>query len=217
MNISFPWTVAFPQSLSFFHLEIAPSDSPPTSPELSQEQAKPYIQTTGSSQTVAHPDLRYERACLLFCLASLYSSLGAQESRSEGESIKRAIASFSASAGVLQYILDELTPHLAPLWQGGNARFCDADLCPAMLSSLREAMIAQAQECFWQKAVVDRLKDATIAKLAMRVSELYSSALEFAGTGGSLRNAESSPSQGCELPKVSCSIVYLCVRSSNSL
>lgn len=44
--------------------------------------------------TVAHPDLNYERAAVLFSLAALYSAIGAGESRGEGESIKRAIAAF---------------------------------------------------------------------------------------------------------------------------
>lgn len=41
------------------------------------------------------------------------------------------------------------------------------------LESLIQLMLAQAQECFWQKAVLDRYKDASIAKLAARVSDLY--------------------------------------------
>lgn len=68
-----------------------------------------------------------------------------------------------------------------------------------MLESLRDAMLAQAMECFWQKGVVDHLKDATIAKLAMRVSELYASSLDAAAKGGS----GSSGSDRCELPSVS--------------
>lgn len=37
-------------------------------------------------------------------------------------------------------------------------------------------MLAEAQECFWQKAVMDGFKDASIAKLAASVSDFYGAA-----------------------------------------
>lgn len=43
----------------------------------------------------------------------------------------------------------------------------------ATLESLEHLLLAQAQECFWQKAVKDGLKDASIAKLAAKVSDFY--------------------------------------------
>jgi len=48
------------------------------------------------------------------------------------------------------------------------------------LESLMLLMLAQSQECFWMKAVTERYKDATIAKLAARLSDLYNSAEESA-------------------------------------
>jgi programmed cell death 6-interacting protein len=44
------------------------------------------------------------------------------------------------------------------------------------LESLEYLMLAQAQECFWQKAVMDGYKDASIAKLAAKVSDFYGAA-----------------------------------------
>lgn len=163
------------------------------------------MKISGNSYTVAHPDLHYERAAVLFSLAALYSSLGANESRKEGESIKRAIAAFQTSAGILHYLYTDMVPLIAHLFMGINARNGDPDLKPAMLACLREAMLAQAQECFWQKAVVDRLKDGTIAKLAIKVSDLYSGALDFAANGVSVSGMEGEDELdlGCELPKVS--------------
>jgi hypothetical protein len=38
-------------------------------------------------------------------------------------------------------------------------------------------MLAQAQECFWQKAVIDHMKDGLIARLAAQVSDFYDRAL----------------------------------------
>jgi programmed cell death 6-interacting protein len=160
------------------------------------------MKIAGNLYIVAHPDLHYERSAILFSLAALYSALGAGESRKEGESIKRAIAAFQTSAGILHYLLTEMVPLISHLFTGINARNGDPDLKPAMLACLREAMLAQAQECFWQKAVVDRLKDATIAKLATRVSDLYRDALDFATNGISAEEGSEGDDAGCELPKV---------------
>lgn len=41
-------------------------------------------------------------------------------------------------------------------------------------------MLAQAQECVWQKAAMDQLRDGTIARLAIKISEFYDAAYEFA-------------------------------------
>ncbi len=54
------------------------------------------------------------------------------------------------------------------------------DMDIATLQSLEDLFLAQAQECFWQKAVMDGYKDASIAKLAARVSDLYSTAGDWA-------------------------------------
>lgn len=48
------------------------------------------------------------------------------------------------------------------------------------LQSLESLMLAQAQECFWQKAVKDGLKDASIARLAAKVSDFYAEAGDYA-------------------------------------
>lgn len=47
------------------------------------------------------------------------------------------------------------------------------------LESLQQILLAQAQECFWSKAVKDGLKDGLIAKLAAKVSDFYDQAAEF--------------------------------------
>ena len=67
------------------------------------------------------------------------------------------------------------------------------DLSENSLKMLVALMLAQAQECFWQKAVLgeclleqsklmkqDGLKDAVIARLAAHVAELYEAACEIA-------------------------------------
>ena len=54
------------------------------------------------------------------------------------------------------------------------------DMDEMTLLSLEQLCLAQAQECFWQKAVKDELKDASIARLAAQVSDFYVDASEYA-------------------------------------
>ena len=54
------------------------------------------------------------------------------------------------------------------------------DLDESTLESLMQLQLAQSQECFWQKAVLDKYKDASISKVAARVSDLYNLAGEAA-------------------------------------
>lgn len=136
------------------------------------DNSTPPTSSSASESIVSHPDLNYELASLLFSLAALYSSLGANESRSDKESLKRSLSYFQTAAGVLAHIRDKVVPqmeHLQPV--------CP-DMTPAMLEALEQVMLAQAQECFWQQAVLDGLKNATIAKLSQAVSEFYAAALE---------------------------------------
>lgn len=62
------------------------------------------------------------------------------------------------------------------------------DMDGPTLEALGHLMLAQAQECFWQKAVKDGLKDATIAKLAAKVSDLYNEANEWSLKTDSIRS-----------------------------
>ena len=47
------------------------------------------------------------------------------------------------------------------------------DMLPNSLDFLIKLMLAQAQECFWKKAVLSKMKNGTIMKLAKAASNLY--------------------------------------------
>lgn len=57
------------------------------------------------------------------------------------------------------------------------------------LESIQQLLLAQAQECFWSKAVKDGLKDGLIAKLAAKVSDFYDQAAEY-GTKSDIISTE---------------------------
>jgi programmed cell death 6-interacting protein len=118
-------------------------------------------------------NLQYELINILYNLAALYSQLAISSNRSNTEGLKTAASYFSQAAGVLHHIKIEVLPELR------MANPPD-DMDEATLEALEQLFLAQSQECFWQKAVMDGYKDASIAKLAARVSDLYNLAGEAA-------------------------------------
>lgn len=118
-------------------------------------------------------NLKYELMNILFNLAALYSQLAINTSRGNTDGLKTAANYFSQAAGVLSHMQTAVLPEL---------RMSDPpeDMDTHTLESLAQLHLAQSQECFWQKAVMDGYKDASIAKLAARVSDLYNLAGEAA-------------------------------------
>lgn len=60
------------------------------------------------------------------------------------------------------------------------------DMSPYALQTMINLMLAQAQECVWQKAAMDQLRDGTIARLALKLSEFYDAAYEL-GSNSSIQ------------------------------
>ncbi|KAF2471550.1 BRO1-domain-containing protein [Lindgomyces ingoldianus] len=121
-----------------------------------------------TNRPVSKNNLRFELANIVFNVAAMYSQLAMSSNRSTSEGLKLAANNFCLAAGVLSHLRDKILPELrtSP----------PEDMDTMTLESLEKLMLAQGQECFWQKAVKDGLKDATIAKLAARVLDLYNEA-----------------------------------------
>jgi len=111
-------------------------------------------------------------ANVLFNLAAMYSQLALASNRSTTDGLKNASNYFCSAAGVISHLKQNVIPELRT-----NP---PEDMDTMTLEALENLMLAQAQECFWQKAVKDGLKDASISKLAARVSDLYSDAGDWA-------------------------------------
>lgn len=123
-----------------------------------------------TSRPVARNNLRYELANIVFNLAAMYSQLAMSSNRSTPDGLKIAANNFCLAAGTISHLRNTVLPELR------TEPPEDMDLMT--LDCLEKLMLAQGQECFWQKAVKDGLKDATIAKLAARVSDLYNEATD---------------------------------------
>lgn len=123
-----------------------------------------------TSRPLSSNNLRFELANIVYNIAAMYSQLAMSSNRSTPDGLRMAANNFCLAAGVLAHLRDVILPdlHTSP----------PEDMDAMTLECLEKLMLAQGQECFWQKAVKDGLKDATIAKLAARVSDLYNEASE---------------------------------------
>ncbi|KKY22940.1 putative ph-response regulator protein pala rim20 [Diplodia seriata] len=124
-----------------------------------------------TQRPVLENNVRFELANVLFNLAAMYSQLATSTNRTTTDGLKQACNQFCLAAGVLSH----LKVHVVPDMRSSPPEDMDA----MTLESLEHLMLAQAQECFWQKAVKDGLKDASISKLAAKVSDLYSDASDW--------------------------------------
>jgi len=124
-----------------------------------------------TERPLSENNLKFELANILYNLAALYSQLAVSANRSATEGLRAAANYFCQAAGVISYIQKDILPEL----RGTPPE----DMDPATLECLEQLMLAQGQECFWQKAAMDKYKDASIAKLAARVSDFYGAARDW--------------------------------------
>lgn len=117
--------------------------------------------------TQAQDDLSFERANVVFNIAVMYSCLGIRENRSTAAGLKRAHQQFQIAAGCFQTAQTYMSSVFFPRME---------DLEDEFLSCMTSVMLAQAQECIWQRAVLDQMKDKLIAQLSQQVSKLYGDA-----------------------------------------
>ncbi|KAK4908249.1 pH-response regulator protein palA/rim20, partial [Elasticomyces elasticus] len=125
-----------------------------------------------ASRPISQNNLRFELANVIFNLAALYSQLAYAANLTTADGLKQACNHLCSAAGVLNHLRTDIIPDLraSP----------PEDMDEMTLQSLELLLLAQGQECFWQKAVKDGLKDVSIAKLAAKVSDFYGDAGDLA-------------------------------------
>jgi hypothetical protein len=110
--------------------------------------------------------LAYEKASIIFNISAVLSCHAANQNRHEDVGLKTAYHSFQASAGMFTYI---------------NENFLHApstDLSRETVKTLISIMLAQGQEVFIEKQMVDNKKPGLLAKLAAQAAYLYAQAVE---------------------------------------
>ncbi|KAF1350855.1 BRO1-like domain-containing protein [Delphinella strobiligena] len=125
-----------------------------------------------TQRPIPQDNIRFELANILFNLAAMYSQLAMSSNRNSDDGLKAACNYFCLSAGVLSHLKTAVVPDMRTT--------PPEDMETNTLGSLELLMLGQAQEVFWQKACRDGLKDATIAKLAAKVSDFYTEAGDWA-------------------------------------
>ncbi|XP_072426117.1 rhophilin-1 isoform X1 [Chiloscyllium punctatum] len=111
--------------------------------------------------------LAFEKGSILFNIGALYTQIGARQDRTTEEGINYAIDAFQKAAGALNYLKENFfnAPSL--------------DMSTPSLNMLVRLMIAQVQECVFEKVIVTGVKDEFLTQLqcaqeAARVADVYS-------------------------------------------
>ncbi|XP_068587316.1 rhophilin-2 isoform X1 [Cebidichthys violaceus] len=115
---------------------------------------------------VCQQNMSLEKASILFNMAALYSQIGTRSNRQTNAGLEEAISSFQKSAGILNHLKETFTH--TPSY----------DMSPAMLSMLIRMMLAQAQECLFEKTALPGIRNQfhslmKMAQEAAKVSEIY--------------------------------------------
>ncbi|KAG7482539.1 rhophilin-2 isoform X1 [Solea senegalensis] len=115
---------------------------------------------------VCQQNLSLEKASVLFNMAALYSQIGTRSDRQTIVGLEEAISSFQKAAGTLHHLKETFTH--TPSY----------DMSPAMLSMLIRMMLAQAQECLFEKTALPGIRNQfyslmKMAQEAAKVSETY--------------------------------------------
>ncbi|KAG6830945.1 hypothetical protein H0H87_006706 [Tephrocybe sp. NHM501043] len=133
-----------------------------------------------TNKLTTQTSIAFEKASILFQIASTHSSIAASQSRADPEGLKRAFYYFRSCAGMLTYINDNFLH--AP----------STDLSREVVKFLSGLILAQATEVFYEKCVEEKKGSALVAKVAAQAGTMYTSlgeeVKEFMGKGVFDRN-----------------------------
>jgi len=120
-----------------------------------------FTQTPISQYSIA-----YEKACIIYNIAATCSSIAALQNRFSTAGLKVAFNYFQAAAGLFQYI---------------NENFLHApsvDLSRDSIKTLVDLSLAQAQECFMERVILEKKTGTLVSKLAAQAAHAYETTLE---------------------------------------
>ncbi|KND02105.1 uncharacterized protein SPPG_02603 [Spizellomyces punctatus DAOM BR117] len=126
--------------------------------------------------------IQYEKASVLFNIAAVYSILASAQSLWTPDGKRKAAAYFQKGAGVLVYIRDRLCARFKPKLDRAS------DLNESTLTAAAELMLAQAMECFYEKANDTKASSGVTAKIAAQTADFYEVA----------RRAADAPTELCK-------------------
>uniref|UniRef100_A0A8C7HTG3 Rhophilin, Rho GTPase binding protein 2 n=1 Tax=Oncorhynchus kisutch TaxID=8019 RepID=A0A8C7HTG3_ONCKI len=104
---------------------------------------------------VCQQNVSLEKASILFNIGALYTQIGTRCNRQTGAGLQDAITAFQKAAGVLHHLKETFTH--TPSY----------DMSPSMLSMLIKMMLAQAQECLFEKIALSGIRNEFFSLLKM--------------------------------------------------
>ncbi|XP_053321968.1 rhophilin-1 [Spea bombifrons] len=99
--------------------------------------------------------LAFEKGSVLFNMGALHTQMGAREDRLSVEGVETAIEAFQKAAGCFNYLKENFS----------NAP--SLDMSAASLSMLVRLMVAQVQECIFEKFALENTRSTFLSELRM--------------------------------------------------
>ena len=139
-----------------------------------------------------------ERAGVLYNLGAIVSASAAATERTSDDGLKLACKQFQEAAGIFAHIQEKVVANLPGT--------ITPDLCEQGLAMVKSLMLAQAQACFYEKAIRTRaetkMREGMIARLAAQAAEFYSATLNHARSTAIAENLDSSWPSHIEFQKI---------------
>ncbi|KAL0914151.1 hypothetical protein M5K25_017660 [Dendrobium thyrsiflorum] len=123
------------------------------------------------SRKAEQTSLHLEKAAVLFNLGAVQSQVAVAADRTLATGIKVACSSFQAAAGTFAFLKDNVSVK-AVIGPGGSA----VDMSTECVGMLERLMLAQAQECFFEKVITDSKSPGLCSKIARQVGLYYEEA-----------------------------------------
>ncbi|KAG7275816.1 LOW QUALITY PROTEIN: hypothetical protein CRUP_016756 [Coryphaenoides rupestris] len=132
----------------------------------SPDRTYPLVYDSFTGVPLCQQNLSLEKASVLFNMAALYTQIGTRSDRQTLAGLDQAVSAFQKAAGVLKHLKETFT-HIPSY-----------DLSPAMLGMLTSMMLAQAQECLFERSVLPGIRNhflslLTMSQEAAKVSDIY--------------------------------------------
>jgi programmed cell death 6-interacting protein len=122
-----------------------------------------------TNKRVSIANVHFEKAAVVFNLGASWSQLGLAADRATPDGIKTAAHAFQQAAGAFTMLRDDVLGKVSGVG-GGDATVDLTEECAGMLVSLH---LAQAQECFYDKAATDGKSAGILVKLAQQTHLFY--------------------------------------------
>eukprot|EP00252_Welwitschia_mirabilis_P019453 TRINITY_DN4515_c0_g1_i1.p1 TRINITY_DN4515_c0_g1~~TRINITY_DN4515_c0_g1_i1.p1 ORF type:complete len:888 (+),score=181.72 TRINITY_DN4515_c0_g1_i1:183-2846(+) len=114
-------------------------------------------------------NIHLEKAAIAFNLGALHSQIALAADRTSPQGLKTACNAFQAAAGAFAFLRDNIS-------MKASAGPCTLDVSVECAGMLERLMLAQAQECFFEKVVADSKPNSLCSKVARQVSLYYEEA-----------------------------------------